>query len=41
MEKDGMEKEKNIMIMVNYYLKENIQMEKKMEKYLSIIAMIN
>ena len=27
-----MEKEKNIMIMANYYLKVNIKMEKEMEK---------
>ena len=28
MKKNGMEKEENIMIMVYYYLKENITMEK-------------
>jgi len=39
MEKDGMEKEKNIIIMVNYHLKEIIKMEKKMEK--NIIIMVN
>ena len=32
MVKDGMEKEKNIMIMVNRYLRENILMVKEIEK---------
>ena len=37
-----MEKEKNIIIMVNYYLKENIQMEKDMEKEKNImVQMVN
>ena len=40
MEKE-MEKEKNIMIMVLYYLKENILMEKEMEKEKNIIMMVN
>ena len=35
-----MEKEKNIMKMVNYYLKENIQMEKGMEREKNIKDMI-
>ena len=38
MEKGGMEKEKNmIIIMVNYYLREFIQMEKKQEKEKNIM----
>ena len=37
-----MDKVKNIMIMVNYYLKENIYMEKNgMEKYIIIIIIIS
>ena len=36
MEKE-MEKEKNIIMMVHYYLKENIKMEKEMEKEKNII----
>ena len=40
MEKE-MEKEKNIIKMVNYYLKENIYMEKEMEKEKNIIIMVN
>ena len=40
MEKE-MEKEQNIIIMVNYYLKENIKMEKEMEKEKNIIMMVN
>ena len=40
MEKE-MEKEKNIMIMVNYHSKENILMEKEMEKEKNIIIMVN
>ncbi len=40
MEKE-MEKEKNIFIMVNYYLMENIQREKEMEKEKNIIMMVN
>ena len=39
MEKE-VEKEKNIMIMVNYYLKENISMEKDMEKGKNIMIMV-
>ena len=39
MEKE-MEKEKNIMIMVNQNLKENILMEKEMEKEKNIILMV-
>ena len=35
-----MEKEKNIMNMVNYYLKENFLMEKGMEKEKNTIIMI-
>ena len=40
MEKE-MEKEKNIGIIKNYYLKVNIQMEKEMEKVKNIISMVN
>ena len=40
MEKE-MEKEKYIMIMVNYFLKENIYMEKEMEKEKNIMIMVN
>ena len=37
-----MEKEKNITMMVDYYLRENILMElKRMEKEKSIIMMVN
>ena len=37
-----MDKVKNMMIMVNYYLKENIYMEKNgMEKYIIIIIIIS
>ena len=35
-----MEKEKNIIIMVNQYLKENIKMEKEMEKEKNIIIIM-
>ena len=35
-----MVKEKNIIKMVNYYLKENIQMEKGMEKEKNIIMKV-
>ena len=42
MEKDGMEKEKNMIIMVNQNLKENIQMELDgMEKQKIVIIMDN
>ena len=40
MEKE-MEMEKNIMIMVNYILKENRKMEKEIEKEKNIIQMVN
>jgi len=40
MEKDGMEKLKNI-IMANLNLMENIKMEKKKEKEKNIIIMVN
>ena len=41
MEKE-MEKEKNMIIMVNYYLKENIKMEENgMEKEKNIMMMVN
>ena len=40
MEKE-MEKEKNMIIMINQYLKENIQMDKEMEKEKNIILMVN
>ena len=40
MEKE-MEKEKNIMIMVNQNLKENILIKKEMEKEKNIIMMVN
>ena len=36
-----MEKEKNIIIMVNYYLKVNIFMEKEVEKGKKIMIMVN
>ena len=36
-----MEQEKNIIKMVNYYLKENIQKEKEMEKEKNIMKMVN
>ena len=36
-----MEKEKNIIIMVNYFSKANIQMEKKMEQVKNLIIMVN
>ena len=39
MEKDGMVKEKNIIMMENQNLKEYISMEKKMEKEKNIIIM--
>jgi len=39
MEKE-MEKEKNMVIMVNYYLKENIKMEKEMEKEKNMMVMM-
>ena len=41
MVKDGMEKEKNLIITKNWYLKENFCMEKEMEKEKSIIMMVN
>ncbi len=42
MEKDVMEKEKNIIIMVNYNLKERNKMRKDgMEKEKNIIIMVN
>ena len=40
MEKE-MEREKNIIMMVVYYLKENIYKVKKMEKEKNIIIMVN
>ena len=40
MEKE-MEKEKYIMMMVNYYLMENIKMENGMELEKNILAMVN
>ena len=40
MEKDGKEKGKSIMQMVNYVLKENIKMEKKMENGQNMIVMV-
>ena len=36
-----MEKERNTIIMVSYYLKENIQMEKEMEKEKNTIIKVN
>ncbi len=36
-----MEKAKNIILMGNYYLKENISMEKEMENAKNIILMVN
>ena len=36
-----MEKEKNIILSVNYYLKENIEMEKGMEKQKNIMMMVD
>ena len=36
-----LEKEKNMMVIVNYYLKVNILMEKEMEKEKNIIVMAN
>jgi len=36
-----MEKEKNMMIMVYYFLKENIIMEKKIEKESNLMKMVN
>jgi len=41
MEKYGLEKEKNIMMMVYYHLKENIKMEKEMEGGKNLIMMVN
>ena len=41
METNGMEKGKNIIIAVNYYLKENIFLEEEMEKEKNIIKMVN
>ena len=35
-----MEKEKNIMIMVRYYMKENMKMENGMELVMNIIEMV-
>jgi len=40
MEKE-LEKEKNIIEMVNYHLKENIKMEKEMKKEKNIIKIVN
>ena len=40
MEKDGMEKEKNIIFSMIQNLKENIKMEKEMEKEKNIIPMV-
>ena len=37
----GMEKEKNIIIMVIYYLKGNIKMEKETEKEKNITMIVN
>ena len=37
----GMGKEKNIMKMEKYYLKENIKMESGMEKEKNIMKMVN
>ena len=37
---NGKEKEKNFIVTVNYYMKENFQMEKSMEKELNIIKMV-
>ena len=36
-----MEMEKNIILMVNYYLKENINKEKEMELEKNIIILVN
>ena len=42
MEKDGMEKEKNMMIMVNYYLMEYIYIKINwLEKEKNMIDMVN
>ena len=41
MEIDGMKKVYNIIMKVNYYLKENILMEKEMEKEKNIIIKVN
>ena len=41
MEKDGMEKKKKMILMVNQSLKENIKMENEMEKEKNIMIMIN
>ena len=40
MEKNGMEKEKNMIGVINYYLKVNIKMEKEMEKEKNIITLV-
>ena len=40
MEKDGKEKEKNIMKMMKYYLKVNIKMEKDMGKEKNIMKVV-
>ena len=39
-EKYGKDLEKNIIKMVLFYMKENIQMEKDMEKELNILQMV-
>jgi len=36
-----MEKEKNMIIMVNYYMKVNLKMEKEMEKENNIVYLVN
>ena len=41
MDKDGLEKEKNFILMVNYHLKEYIKMEKEMEKGKNITIIVN
>ena len=39
-EKYGKDQEKNLIKMVKFYMKENIQMEKDMEKELNILQMV-
>ena len=41
MEKDIMEKGKNLMMMMDYFMKENIYMEKEMEMEKNIMKMAN
>ena len=41
MENYGMEKGKNLMMMEKKYLKENIYMEKEMEREKNIMKMVN